>query len=164
MDYFAVDFALTQKVVCNILQAQPNYLSDLNDAVPVACNGLLVFFSVSCLSRLDTPSCPRVYLCRQVSVSLDRFACVSVIFIHTQLCAMFLDSRRRADGFRLAAMQEASGRLIATALHGGNAASISADTIRDTCLYLSDCALTLLGKFRVCFPRPQACSLALSES
>ena len=47
------------------------------------------------------------------------------------------------------AMNEASARLIAAALPTNSTATLAVDAIRDTCLYLSDCALSLLALLRV---------------
>ena len=80
--YSAVDLLLAQKAVRNILVAQPKYLDDLNEALPLVCG------------------------------AIDKSA--------QRLLALSCDE-----------------------------ALISADAVKDTCVYLSDCALTLLALIRV---------------
>jgi activating signal cointegrator complex subunit 2 len=80
--YSGVDLFLTQKVVSNIFAAQPKYLDDLNESLPLVCG----------------------------------------------------------------AMDASAQRLLALSR---DEALICADAAKDTCVYLSDCALTLLALLRV---------------
>ena len=55
--FTAVDLVMTQKAVRNVMQAQPKYHDDLNDAVPLVCDLMHAF--VSCFVDLNTHTPPR---------------------------------------------------------------------------------------------------------
>lgn len=116
--FTAVDLVMTQKAVRNVMQAQPKYHDDLNDAVPLVCDLMHAF--VSCFVDLNTHTPPRPLAPPSPPLA--------------QVCT---------------AMNSSSTALLSLVQGPSSTATLSADKVKDICLYLTDCALTLLAFLRV---------------